>query len=296
MGGKTRWWTIVAGALLGGLLTLVAGMPHLIDGGNVQAQAPLPCPPPPASPDVPPAPVPCEEEVEEDEPTLPGEVCLQLSADPEDLVAPGETITYAISVYNGGYSRIKNLRIFVPIDPTSLSLLEMTSSQGYAWVREILSDGVAIQIDYLDNDEEIDIALRLLVQDTAEADFRVTERVSMTWPALAPGRQVLSNQLDLGAESETGPDSPAPLLVDGRELPARVTLSYDGFASEEVVSLWYDQPGGSTVPLGEMRADEQGRLEVALAVDTLAAGTYGMVAYGHCSDVTAAGALTLEGR
>src|SRR5262249_61943898 len=71
--------------------------------------------------------------------------------------------------------------------------------------------------------------------------------------------------------------------------PTTFAVAYDGFASHELVSLWYHRPDGVVVGLGEVRVDGQGQLAYSLAATSLASGRYILVAHGHCSRASAGG-------
>ena len=80
-------------------------------------------------------------------------------------------------------------------------------------------------------------------------------------------------------------------------LPTAVfAIAYDGFASNERVSLWYNRPDGDAVGLGEVRADAQGRLNHSIPATMLPIDRFTLVAYGQCSRVTAVGVLEVIGK
>jgi hypothetical protein len=220
-------------------------------------------------------------------------LCLALESDPNSAAAPAATVTYQIIARNLGRGAANNLHWMMPLSPRVQSLRDIRFSRPDAWVSAILADAVEMRLAQLLPGEVATTTLRLYTSETAPVAAALNARVQATWSD-KHGGAALSNRVSLvvGRANVSSPTVPLEISVVGAPVNLFV-FSYAGFASSEQVSLWYHRANGADVGLGQVAADTQGRLAYNLPASALPSGEYQIVAYGHCSQVSAVGVLTV---
>lgn len=278
--------------VLGSLLVLSGGNTELAGAARmVLAEELPPCPPEPATPGVPP-PFPCDDYYE-DEPLMPGEVCMSLYADPDGAPLPDHVVTYWLLVANDSFYKLNYTSIDFPFDPAQQVLLDFSTSDPRAWVSAVQTDNVTVEIESLRSWELIEIGLQFAIMPDVPLGTTWHAKATASLPGLQLDFPVASNRVDLIVAESFAADEPQPLFIsrDGSGLRS-VEIASDKFAPFEFVSLWYHLPDGEIVELYEVIADQYGQVTTTIDLEEEAGGTYWLVAYGHCSDVTAAGSFT----
>lgn len=202
---------------------------------------------------------------------------------------PDQVVTYDLVVSNNSWDIIKYTRINFPFDPKLQTLLDVRFSDKRGWVSGLLTNSVTMQIETLPYDEQITATLRLRISPDAPLDTVLASQAIVPWDAAIPGATLRSNRVDLRIADQPDDSDIVPLTLR-RGPPGSTTVSaaYDGFAPLEYVSLWYERPDGVSIALAETTADAQGRVTALFDLGKPAPGWYQLVAYGQCSQVTAA--------
>jgi hypothetical protein len=286
--------------VLGGLLVFSAAPQHGLaefkeratqPAAWVSAQSALPCPPPPPRP----VPVPPGCGTRRASSLSAADVCLRLSSDPGGATAPDQIVTYQLVARNGGRGDASDVRITLPFAPEAQALLDAAFSSPGAWVSALLTDAIGLRLGTLKRDQAITATLRLRTSPNARLGRDLTTRAQVGWGDSGSG---LSNRAWLVVAPAASDGMAAPLTITPSSGSPDTTfaVTYDGFASDERVSLWYQRPDGGNIGLGEVQADRQGRMDYRLVASALGAGRYTLVAAGQCSQVSAVGIFTIAGR
>ena len=175
--------------------------------------------------------------------------------------------------------------------PDTQQLLDATFSDAGAWVSAVLTETIELRFDRLMSNQTISATLRLRISPAAPFGRDLTTRAQARWG----GGTSFSNRARLVVGEASDATALAPLAITPPSgTPATtVDVAYDGFASNESVSLWYHLPDSSAVGLGTVRADAQGCIVYRLTATTLGAGRYNVVAYGQYSGISATGTVVL---
>jgi hypothetical protein len=207
-------------------------------------------------------------------------------------------MTYQVVAHNSGRGDASDLRMMLPFTPDAQTPLDTTFSSASGWVSEVLTDALELRLGPLKRDETITATLRLRINPTAQLGRDLATRAWFQWSARHGSGGGLSNQAPLVVARQAANQQDVLLAIEPRTGVPTMTfaITYDGFASNEHVSLWYQQPDSASVGLGELQADTQGRIAYHLAATALRAGRYTMVAYGQCSRVSAVRAFEVVER
>jgi hypothetical protein len=264
-----------------------------------------PCPPPPEDPNIPWPPYPCKEEPPPEpspSPPMPhaksADLSLCLEAEPSGTLRPSDTIIYRLVAYNYGRDDATSVHVLFSFIGGAQEVVNATFTSADAWVSAVLTDELEMWLGPLKAGEAVTATLLLRIAPGAPLGLNLTNRARMEWADEGLGGAGLSNRVSL-AVAATAVGNPTALLDIAQPAGALTTTlaaTYDGFASNEAVSLWYHRPDGGAVGAGNARADAQGRLSYSLATDELTAGRYLLVAHGLCSRVSAVGVFAVAGQ
>ena len=90
-----------------------------------------------------------------------------------------------------------------------------------------------------------------------------------------------------GAIQLLGPDN-ASLKSGGSQ-----SFTANFFIPDEPLSAWITRPDGTSIPLGNGRADPHGNYSLSINTTELPTGTYSVAIYGQRSEVTGSGGLVI---
>jgi len=226
------------------------------------------------------------------EPSHEPEVCLRLSGTLANATAPA-TISYILWAQNNGRGQATGVPVRLPLAPSLVTLQGVSFSSPDGWTSSVLSDGLELQLGPLAPGAAVSATIRLVTLPSALPDTLLTARAYLISHGEAESR---SNSVVL-TEGQPGGEGSAPLALVPPSGTAGTMFqaSYDGFASDEHVGVWYHRPDGSVIALDGLRADGQGRVALTVASSGLPVGRYQLVAQGQCSQATATGTLIIEG-
>lgn len=268
--------------LLGALIVLLG---LAAGAGAPPASAQSKCPPPqPGLPPVPgcePTPEPGRGEPE------PAQLCLRLAAAPAGGVPPGAIVTYSLAVQNASSRRATGVVLALAYPPAQ-ELLDVRAEQGGAWVSELTPGRIRVTVEQVPGAATAIVTVRLRVGPDAQPGTALADRFAASWDRTSEANPQRSNRVELRVAAAATPATHGQLAVSRQG--DRLLLSYDGFASAERVSFWYDR-GGRSVPLGSAVADASGRAAFTAPADSLPAGPKTLVAFGQCSQQTAVARL-----
>lgn len=287
-------------------LAVMAAMPasHIAHAAPATSHAevsrlpPLPpCPPPPATPGVPPPPVLCEADEQPSGAPEPRDLCLRLESQPSDTVAPGKPVSYTITALNNGSGGADKAAITFHTTSQLQVPLDTSFSRAGPWVSHVTTDTIRLQVGSLEPNTPFTATLRFQVDTDAPLGSALALRARLDWAGRAASPQVWSNSIGLTVDEAPPGRRSKPLTVVPRVGPAGTTFDVTaaGFGGFERISFWYHQPDGQILPLltNAPHADEVGHVRAAFPTDHLPTGEYKLVAYGHCSMVTAVGQVVI---
>jgi hypothetical protein len=202
-------------------------------------------------------------------------------------------MAYQLVAHNSGRGDAAATQITLPFAADALTLVDTTFSSPGAWVSAVLTGAVELHMASLKHDQTITATLRLRTSPDTRIGRDLTTRARVRWGSSGLG---LSNRSALVVGPRAAGQQSARLAIAPPEGTPTTTfvVVYDGFASNERVSLWYQRPDGGNTALGEARADAQGRIAYTVAARALPAGRSTLVAYGQCSLVSAVGSVSVE--
>jgi hypothetical protein len=153
-------------------------------------------------------------------------------------------LTYEVIAINHGSDWARNTTITVPFAPATLKLLDVKFSGAQAWVKEIKTDAVVIEIPRLDNGGGATTAtVRFAQQPGAARNMGLSERVAYSWDDALLGSKGLTNIPTVLAQPTY------PLAVNTFTVAndtKRLLFTSDIFAPYEPVTFWCDHPDGTT--------------------------------------------------
>jgi hypothetical protein len=216
-------------------------------------------------------------------------LCLRLTV--PTTLAPGAVTSYQFVVRNDSRGRAKPITVTLPFAADIQQVVDVSFSDPDAWVSALFSETVQLRLPALPGGTVVTATFRLRTADTAALGRILTTRAQ-----LHQGDTLLvSNRMASVVSISRVDDANAQLTVEpfGKDEDTGYLLSYDGFASEERVSLWIQKANGDVTSLGIAQANRGGAIAVSLRTASLEAGEYRIVAYASCSDLTAIGRLIL---
>jgi hypothetical protein len=227
------------------------------------------------------------------EPPPPAAVCVQLTAQPNATVAPGQIVTFRTTIRINWRRHAHGVAVTIPYDSAAFEVVDAAIDHHEGWVTEVAPDAVSIQLGTVPTQQPITASLRLRIRSAASPGQILDTRARVRWDGGKDGIATQSNRSTLAVASASTSQATVPLAITPVADAAEPTLAvqYAGFAAHEVVSLWYDQPGDSTVSLDTARADAEGNLSLHIPSAKLSGDAHTIVAYGQCSDVSATGSL-----
>lgn len=225
----------------------------------------------------------------------PYDMCTRLTVNLATTIRAAEIATYQVVAHNNDQHDARGVQISFPILPTLQSLVDVTFTRPNAWVSAVLTDAVELHLGMLTHNETVTATIRLRTSPDAPLNSTVTTQSRISWDGRGEARPALSNRVSLTvASTETTSGTPSLDIAHIDGSPQMVSVSYDGFASNEQIGLWYNGADGSVKSLGDTRADSQGQMTLILATNTLPPGSSTFVARGACSQVVVTGRLVLD--
>lgn len=264
------------------LVAIPAPVSHAVDSHRPRATR-IVCPPQgPPSPEPRPRPpcVPAEQ---------PASVCASLALIQEERWAPGALTSAILTVRNEGRGAARPVQVTLPAPRAAVAhVVAAAFSDARAWVREVRSDTILLEIERLDPGQVVTATVQMRLHPALPADAALDLRATYRWHDGRRAGEGLTNRAVLADGLATGPGAlPAPATL--AHTPAGlVSLAYDGFASGERVGLWYHHPGAGDTPLTAGEADDGGRVTFVIAPQLLPQPGGRLVAGGQCSGMTAA--------
>jgi hypothetical protein len=236
----------------------------------------IPCPPPPIPP-----PEDCNTKKE-----APLDLYIRLMADPNGSIMPGQLITYQLAAQNSGRRTADHVHIAMSFPQELEEVTNVAFTKPDAWVSLVQAGEIEMQLGALQSGEIVTATLRLRTNASARLGSTIAARARMFWEGKRK-EPALSNIMELTVAPTPAYKTHVQLKASSPGKPGAqaVGLIYDGFASRELIGLWYNHPSGRVVSLGQSRADTQGKLDYNLDIATLDPGRYELVAQGRYSRV-----------
>ena len=226
----------------------------------------------------------------------------RLKVTPDRVVSPDpdNLIRYSFTVGNTGPGRSGATTLTLPVDP-QLVLGYTEFSNPATWVSSLSTSQVAVTLPALDTHQSLSGALVFRPNPAPQPSpgSRVTSRYSLKWNNLdGSTEQTLSNGISFNfGEPGVNKDATQGAVQLFKADPpngTKVTYHGDFWIPGELVSAWLTKPDGTSVPLSSGRADEQGRFDITVQTEGLAAGTYVVAAYGQLSQEYGSGVLEVS--
>jgi hypothetical protein len=277
--------------VLGGIIMLgitpTPGLARAAGGTSFQSAASS-CPPPPPDDSIPVPPW-CRPRAAT---VSPSDICLRLSTAPASAIRPSEIVAYLLIAHNSGHGDAKAVQVVLPFAPDQQNVIDAAFTSPDAWVSAVLTDTIELRLEALKRDQTITATLWLRTSPDARPGQNLSTRARFGWDGKNKG---VSNRVSLLlSQSAVGSTIMSLEIVPSAgDDTTTFAVAYHGFTSHERISLWYHPPDGSTVGLGEARANAQGRLAYSLPAAALSSGRSTIVAYGQCSGVTAVGTISI---
>jgi hypothetical protein len=187
-------------------------------------------------------------------------------------------LTYEVIAINGGSDWARNTTITVPFAPATLKLLDVKFSGAQAWVKEIKTDALVIEIPRLDNGGGATTAtVRFVRQVGAARNMGLSQRIAYFWDDAMLGGKGLTNIPSVLAQPTY------PLAVNTVTVAndtKHLMFTSDIFAPYEPVTFWCDHPDGATET---MRVNGSA---LTLVYDEDEFGTYGRVGSDGLLNIT----------
>jgi hypothetical protein len=224
------------------------------------------------------------------------DVLLHLTAPQEKGRGAAATRSYQLVARNNGRGAADSATLILPFDPTLQAVVDVHFSSARAWVSEAPTGTLKMQLGELGGGDVVTATVRLRTLATAPIGTSLTVRAWVEWHAKANSGKARSNRLQLTITQDGVRNSLAALdMTPSKGTPSTLFKTiYDGFSSNERVSVWYHGPNGAAVGLGEFLADAEGRVDYDLSAKKLAGGRYTIVMYGQFSQVSATGEFTVS--
>jgi hypothetical protein len=221
---------------------------------------------------------------------------LSLATDPGGAVPPAAIATYQLVARNSGRGDASDVRITLPFAADAQTPLDAMFSTPTGWVSAVLTETVELRLGALKRAQTITATLRLRISPAAQLGRDLATRALFHWSARHSSGSGLSNHAPLIVAEQAAEQRLAALAITLASGPPTTTfaITYDGFASNEHVSMWYQGPDGGNVGLGDVRADPQGRATYHLMAATLPTGRYNVSASGQCSQIAAVGTFVID--
>jgi hypothetical protein len=202
-------------------------------------------------------------------------------------------VIYQLVARNQGTGIANNILVVLPFTPGVQAIETVTFSSPNAWVSAILTNAIELRPGLLHRDETVTATLRLRTAPASQLGTLLATRAQLQSSHDSEPR--FSNRVSLAVSTADASASTVPLKITPSSGPPATSfdITYDGFASNERVSLWYHPLEGAVVSLGEIHADAQGIATLRFPATRFASGRYQLVAYGQCSQVSAVGAFTV---
>lgn len=224
----------------------------------------------------------------------PAEITAVLLTSPDTVVRGGDLLTYTVVVTNRGRGLARDTRIALPLDQRLTSVADAQFSRGGAWVSTLRPDLLEFRSGSLVSGAVLTATLRLRTLPELPDGTRIESRLHLNWSDAAGGGSGSSNArvVILGAAAP----AIGTLRVDPPTGPAaqKRTLSSDAFVPGEPVGLWYHAAGGQVVGLGTRAAGSGGVLSFSFDPQSLAPGSYKVVAQGLWSSIALVGVVHVE--
>jgi hypothetical protein len=174
-------------------------------------------------------------------------------------------------------------------------IVDVTFPTAAGWATSVQSGSIGLRIERLGSGEIVTATLRLRTLRGSPLGSLLTAQAQLIGGANLADDSRRSNTIALVLEGAPRSRSTQPLQTDHylSEDGGRFTVALHNLAPHEQVSLWLQRQGAEASALGSLQADERGDMIAQLETNKLALGTYTVVAYGQCSQITAVGQLVV---
>ncbi|NWJ53388.1 MAG: hypothetical protein HXX14_21325 [Bacteroidetes bacterium] len=220
---------------------------------------------------------------------------LRVSPSPVVAISPENLVSFSFKVKNIGVGSTSYVRLEIPI-PQGLEVGYLKNTSSGVWVTQVTTTTVTIALPSLGQDQEVHGTLLFRPNANAVIGTEIEARYKVVFDdEVGCGKSLNSNtQRFVFGETNSSEDG---AIQRGAAISAtvgeKVSLVQKGYLANEIVSLWYTKPDGTSVSLGEQRANANGEITILLNTAGFAPGDYAVVGYGNRSEVTQVNILTV---
>ncbi|NWJ48722.1 MAG: hypothetical protein HXX08_22925 [Chloroflexi bacterium] len=231
------------------------------------------------------------------EPPSASDLIPQLRVSPNRVIAisPENLVSFSFKLKNIGVGSASYVRLEIPI-PQGLDLGYLENASSGVWVTQVTTATVTIALPSLAQKQEASGTLVFRPNANAVIGTEIEARYKVVFDDEAgSGKSLNSNSQRLVfGETNSGEDG---AIQRGAAISAtvgeKVSFVQKGYLADEIVSLWYTKPDGTSVSLGEQRATASGEITIVVNTAGFAPGEYAIVGYGNRSEVTHVNILTI---
>lgn len=215
---------------------------------------------------------------------IPAAICLRLAIDRTATTQTDNIVQYVLSATNNGRGTASRVEAIVPFDPLNQELVNASFSASDGRVRSAAPDQATLELGRIDRAETLTATLSVRWLTPPTAAYEGFTRTEFAWTDARDGGRGITNRASLWPKINVGMDT-LPRLAVHSGPNDMVTISYDGFTSQEHVGLWMHTSMQTDATLGEGRADNQGHIFWLLKKANLTQAGF-FVAKGQCSQLT----------
>ena len=211
----------------------------------------------------------------------------------------GNTLIYDISTVNYGSDIAFYTNVTIPLDPAKLQVTTTELSGAASWLPTNTPNLIELRTERLYPNERATLRLTLT---KLTADAALTNPLAFKW------NDVTNNHGSTNTPQLYQATYPLAAATSGATTSFATTL----FAPDEPVTLWYNTPDGTAVPIEVIHNGEvvtaatgdddtkkakdyvtasDGAIQISFATGSLPAGNYLLVARGNWSSLTATSAF-----
>lgn len=224
----------------------------------------------------------------------PAQISAALLTTPDTVVRGGDLLTYTVVLTNRGRGLARDARISLPLDQRLASVVDAQFSHGSAWVSTLRPDLLEFRSGALVSGTVLTATLRLRMAPELPDGTPIESRLRLSWSDATGGGSGLSNARVVVLGTTIPATGVLPVDPPAGPVAQKRTLSSNAFIPGEPVGLWYHSEGGQAVGLGTHAVDSGGVLSFSFDPQTLAPGSYQVVAQGLWSSMTLVGAVQVQ--
>ncbi|WJW68655.1 right-handed parallel beta-helix repeat-containing protein [Candidatus Chlorohelix allophototropha] len=220
---------------------------------------------------------------------------LRVSPSPVVAISPENFVSFSFKLKNIGIGSASYVRLEIPI-PQGLEVGYLDGASAGVWVTQVTTATVTIALPSLAQNQEAHGSLVFRPNASAVVGTEVEARYKVVFDdEVGCGKSLNSNSQRFVFGETNGSEDGA--IQRGAAISAtvgeKVSLVQKGYLANEIVSLWYTKPDGTSVSLGEQRANANGEITIVVNTSGFAPGDYNIVGYGNRSEVTHVNILTV---